>query len=132
MSRHAQRQNESGAAAVEFAIVLVPVLLVLFGIINFGLAFHRQIQLSGAAREGARTMAIKNDAGAVRPAVETAAPTLKPSRLGVSIEIIEPVAADCSPDSRAKVTVTYPFQFEYLFGSSTITLSGVGVMRCNG
>jgi Flp pilus assembly protein TadG len=132
MSQEARPRDESGAAAVEFALVLLPLLLVVFGIVNFGLAYHQQIQLSGAAREGARTMAVKNNADAVRPAVEAAAPTLTPSRLGVSVEIVEPVATDCSPDSRAKVTVTYPFKFEYLFGSSTITLSGVGVMRCNG
>jgi Flp pilus assembly protein TadG len=127
MSRHVRQQGESGAAAVEFALVLAPLLLVLFGIINFGLAFHRQIQLSGAAREGARTMAIKDDTAQTIAAVHAAAPTLEESQMDIGIS-----PGACAPDTAVTVTVNYPFTFEYLFGSTTIELNGTGVMRCNG
>jgi Flp pilus assembly protein TadG len=125
MSQRSQRRNESGAAAVEFALVLLPLLLVVFGIVNFGLIYHQQIQLSGAAREGARTMAIRNDVDAARASAINAAPTVA----NVTV-IVSP--STCAPDSSVTVTVTHPFTFEYLFGSQTITLSGTGVMRCNG
>jgi Flp pilus assembly protein TadG len=46
--------SQSGAAAVEFAFVLLPLLLLVFGIIEFGFyMFNRQI-LTNACREGAR------------------------------------------------------------------------------
>jgi Flp pilus assembly pilin Flp len=47
-------RNEDGAAAVEFALLLPLIVLLLFGIIEFGLAFNTRIQATNAAREGAR------------------------------------------------------------------------------
>jgi len=44
----------SGQALVEFAIVLLPVMLILVGIIQFGLLFGANVALTNAAREGAR------------------------------------------------------------------------------
>jgi Flp pilus assembly pilin Flp len=47
-------RDEGGAAAVEFALLLPLIVLLLFGIIEFGLAFNTRIQATNAAREGAR------------------------------------------------------------------------------
>ncbi len=47
-------RTERGAAAVEFAIVGSLLFMVLFGTIQFGLAYHRYQGLNAAAREGAR------------------------------------------------------------------------------
>ena len=47
-------RGERGAAAVEFALVLLPLCLILLGIIEFGWIFNQQISLSNAAREAAR------------------------------------------------------------------------------
>lgn len=44
-----------GQAMVEFALVLLPILLVVVGIIQFGLLFGASVTLTNAAREGART-----------------------------------------------------------------------------
>jgi Flp pilus assembly protein TadG len=47
--------NEKGAAVVEFAVV-VPLLLVLvFGIIEFGVLIYDKAMITNASREGART-----------------------------------------------------------------------------
>lgn len=43
-----------GQAMVEFAAVLVPVLLIVVGIIQFGLLFGANVTLTNATREGAR------------------------------------------------------------------------------
>lgn len=48
------RKTEIGASAVEFAIVLPVLLLVLFGIIEFSLFFYNKHVITNAAREGAR------------------------------------------------------------------------------
>ena len=46
--------NQKGAAAVEFAIVIVLLLTLIFGMIEFGLAMFNQQVITNAAREGAR------------------------------------------------------------------------------
>ena len=50
--------RERGAAAVEMAIVLPMLLLVLGGIVDLGRAFYGQVIISNAAREGARMVAV--------------------------------------------------------------------------
>jgi Flp pilus assembly protein TadG len=47
-----------GQAMVEFAAVLLPVLLILVAIIQFGLLFGANVTLTNAAREGARAATI--------------------------------------------------------------------------
>ena len=51
-------REERGAAAVEFAIVALLLFAILFGTIQFGMAFNRSQGLQAAAREGARLAAI--------------------------------------------------------------------------
>lgn len=48
------RQRQRGVAAIEFAMVLTLMLLILLGIVGYGAIFWAQQQLSGAAGEGAR------------------------------------------------------------------------------
>ena len=56
-SRHV-RTRARGQALPEFALVLVPLTLVLLGIIQLGLIFNAYVTVSNAAREGARTASI--------------------------------------------------------------------------
>src|SRR3990170_2135618 len=44
-----------GQAMVEFAAVLLPIMLVVVGIIQFGLLFNAEVTLTNAAREGGRS-----------------------------------------------------------------------------
>ena len=48
-------RSKKGAAAVEFALILPLVTLLLFGIIDFGRLFFVQISLTSASREAVRT-----------------------------------------------------------------------------
>lgn len=48
------RRGESGQAMVEFMMVLPILLLLLIGIIQFGLLFYNYIDLTSATRDGAR------------------------------------------------------------------------------
>lgn len=47
-------KSQKGAAVVEFAVILPLLLLILFGIIEFGFIFYNQALLTNASREGAR------------------------------------------------------------------------------
>jgi Flp pilus assembly protein TadG len=51
-------RRDDGQAMVEFAIVLPLLLLLVTGIIQFGLLFNKYITLTDAARNGAQTLAI--------------------------------------------------------------------------
>jgi Flp pilus assembly protein TadG len=53
-------RDERGAAAVEFALVLPVLLLILFGIIEFARAWNVRQTLTDAAREGARVAVVNN------------------------------------------------------------------------
>lgn len=54
------RGDERGAALVEFAIVLVLLALILFGITEFGFAYNNYISVRNGSREGAR-LAVVDD-----------------------------------------------------------------------
>lgn len=52
--RRAGAGSSRGQALVEFAAVLMPVLLIVVGLIQFGLLFGANVSITNAAREGAR------------------------------------------------------------------------------
>ncbi len=125
------RQDERGAAAVEFALVAPLLLLMVLGIAEFGRAYYIQASLSQAAREGVRVMALQNNpAGAVAATRAAAPPGLTLGNVTVSPSTC--VASGLTPAATATVTVTYSFTFLYGFFGSGLTLTGQGVMRCNG
>lgn len=75
MSRHigVLHDREDGAAAVELAVVLPLVVMMIFGIISFGFIFHHKLSLSDGAREAARfgaTLPVTNFASSGVPMEE--------------------------------------------------------------
>jgi len=56
--RHRIIKNEKGASAVEFALILPLLIMLVFGIVQFGIAFNNYITITHAAREGARIAAV--------------------------------------------------------------------------
>jgi Flp pilus assembly protein TadG len=50
-----RRRDSRGAALVESAIVLIPLCIIIFGIIEFGFIFKDSLSISNASRAGART-----------------------------------------------------------------------------
>ena len=125
--------NERGAAAVEFALVLPLLVLLVAGIADFGRAYYLQTTLSAAAREGVRTMALKNDAGAARTTAKAAAGTLTLTDAQIAVS---PGTGACLSTSASTVTATVTINYSttyvsQLFGA-TLDLQGKGVMRCGG
>ncbi|GGH93191.1 TadE family protein [Arthrobacter liuii] len=115
-----------GAVAVEFALVAPILLAVVVGIVEFANAYNAQISVTQAAREAARTMAVKNSQTDAKAAAVAGAPGLS----GPFSYTFSPTA--CTPDTTMKVTITYSAPtMTGLFGSS-VGLTGVGAMRCGG
>lgn len=61
MSRRRARE-ESGASAVEFALVMMPLLVLVFGIMQYGLYFWAMQGGADAGRQAARLAAVGNPA----------------------------------------------------------------------
>ncbi len=126
-------RDERGASAVEFALVVPLLIMLVIGIAEFGRAFQVQGTLSAAAREGVRTMALQNDPAAARTAVQNAAASLSPAVTGGQISIT-PAACPITGtgSTNVRLTITYPMPFLTDFFGSSVTMTGTGVMRCNG
>ena len=120
------RKSEKGAALVEFAIVAPLLLLLVFGIIEFGRAYNAQNTLTHAAREGAREYAITQDPVAGEAAAINAATSLDPA-------LITATLSACDPGQPATVTLEYPFQLRIaFFPAADFNMQSQGVMRCGG
>ena len=82
-------RRERGAAAVEMAIVLPLLLLVIGGLVDFGRAFYLNSVITNASREGARMLAMNYTpaeantrvTAALGTSLGTLTPTLTPGRL---------------------------------------------------
>lgn len=132
------RHKERGAAAVEMAIVVPLLLLILFGVIEFGRVFNVQISLTHAAREGARHAAIHYNKDTLD--VEAATLGAAPSLAGLDV-VVDHDADTCTAGEDVTVTASVSlaslsgFLDTELFGNPIIfplDLTGVGVMRCGG
>ncbi len=96
---------ETGAVALEFALVLTVVLTLLLGIVSFGLQFGTRILAVQAASEGARA-AVAGLSDAQRTSLATAAVTaILDSYGGIARARTVTVAVAGSPTSTVRVTV---------------------------
>lgn len=71
-----RRRDEKGAAAVELALVLPILLLIVFGIAEFGFVFNRWITVTHSARDGVRRYALGETAVDAELGAEAASPDL--------------------------------------------------------
>ncbi|MGQ9572421.1 MAG: TadE/TadG family type IV pilus assembly protein [Dehalococcoidia bacterium] len=69
-------KKEGGQSLVEFALVLPIFLLVLFAIVDFGMAFHAWITVTNSAREGARLGSVRAPASEIEQRVRDTAGSL--------------------------------------------------------
>ncbi len=49
-----RERDDRGASALEFAFCLIPLMMVIAGIVNFGVVFAQQLSLDNATRAAAR------------------------------------------------------------------------------
>jgi Flp pilus assembly protein TadG len=95
-------RSSRGVSAVEFALVLPILLILLLGIVDYGWVFFVRLTMTNAAREGART-GVTGDAGsASADAVAAARAYLTTAGLSGVVTATTPSNAD----PRVAVTVT--------------------------
>jgi hypothetical protein len=121
-----EHDSERGAAIVEFALLLPILIVLVFGVVEFGRAYNASVTLTHASREGVRELAISRDPGSAVAVTKSAATTLDPLRVSV-------IAGTCVPGEAARLEATYPFTYSIpLFGGGPVTLRSTAVMRCGG
>ncbi len=108
-------KDKSGANAVEFAVVLPVLLLIVLGIIQFGVIFFTYNNMVQAAREAARTLAVQE--ATATEAQQIALNQLGFSGLAYTVTVCEPDAVPphgpacvppLDPNSDVSVTITVP------------------------
>ena len=131
--------REQGAAAVEAALVLPLIFLILFGIIQFGLAWFRAQNLEAAAREGARLASLNASETEIIDRVRTAQNAFTGSDIDVTVTPAGTASADpcevAGIGNFVTVTATVPTGSGYdifipLWGDFSIDYNAEGVFRC--
>ncbi|MCD5344953.1 TadE/TadG family type IV pilus assembly protein [Agromyces sp. S2-1-8] len=125
-------RRERGAAAVEFALVLPLLLIMLFAIIDFGWVLTQQLSVTAAAREGARYYAIHNLEPGAQGVAEDRATELVTGTLTFSYP--STCSASVDDDELTMVVRTPLTDLTGWLGAVTggVMLEGTGSMRCGG
>ena len=122
------KNNRRGAALVEFTVVLLLLITLVFGIIEMGLLIKDYLTLSHAAREGARSAAIGSPVQTIKDRIMDKAAALeggitddqidlkKRSDPGVAWgdlgdSITTPDQNDAATGDEIRVKIIYPHQF---------------------
>ena len=120
-------RSERGQTMVETAMVLPILLILIFGMIDFGRAFNAWITVTNAAREGARVAATRQDATAINARIDAA--------MG-SLDYPSPVLTNVGGTSGSAVSVTVETTVDIMtpligdiIGGGSVTLSETTTMR---
>jgi Flp pilus assembly protein TadG len=107
-------KNERGQTMTEFAFVLPILVVLMLGIVQFGVAFNNYVSLTDAVRAGARKAAVSRNesdpAGACKAQVLASAGSLDTTKLA------ENLACDSSwaPGAEVRVYADYPYDIKLL------------------
>ena len=124
-------RSERGAAAVEFALLLPILVILLGGIVDYGRYFFAQIQLANAAREGARAAIVQADP----VARGNTAGGATPGWITMTTANVSP-STGCTGASPTNVTVTTNATFRFFFVNflpgvpSSTTITANATMGC--
>jgi Flp pilus assembly protein TadG len=114
------KQKEEGQGLVEFALILMVLILVVFGVLDLGRAFHSLITITNASREGARYLTRHPTdkelgfAGTKNAAIDEADGAiivLTPDQVAVTLCLDEDAISGCDSGTPVRVEVTYSFEF---------------------
>ncbi len=134
-------KRERGAAAVEFALLLPVLVMILLATIEFGYAFFLQATVAGAARDSVRDYVIKYDRLAPDPQAsaiaKAAAIDLARSQVPDPANFLGGTfSGDCTPGAQSTLTITYRYRsltglLDNIVGSNVI-VTGKASMQCGG
>lgn len=97
-------KEERGQAMVEFALVLPIFMLLIFGIVDFGMGFHTWITVTNSAREGARLGAVRGTQAQIVQRVQDTSDTLDSANMTVTV-------TNAGGDSGESVVVDVDYEY---------------------
>ena len=108
-------RGQEGAAAVEFAIVLPLLMLLLAGFFDFGWLFYWNHTVTNASRAGARyAVQAKYVGGVTTPYTDTEITTLVKNNYGADLGVAVDRTGGNNPGAPRSVTVTKTMQWFFL------------------
>jgi Flp pilus assembly protein TadG len=112
-------RREDGQAFVEFAIVLPLLVLLVFGIAQFGLAFRNYLAITDTARVAARAAAVKRTSNPCAAATTSIQNNVS---AGQWAQISSRITCTAGPNvgDQVKITIEYP----YTIGLPGVSASG--------
>ena len=138
VTQNLRRWRDRGAAAVEFALVVPLLILLIFGSIEFGLAVNARTMVGNAAREGVRMASLRYSPADVRAAALSALSAVSGTKT-VTYTCTTPGSSTCDPsapgpNSVATVVVTVNYTgITGMFPQLTnATLTAKSYMRIEG
>jgi Flp pilus assembly protein TadG len=132
-----KRTAEAGTSTVEAVIVLPLMLMLMFGIAEFGISFTRWNSLTNAVREGARVGVVFRspcDAGPVTSLIETTVSDFADSS-GIDVASINTAVTGACAGSGTQLTVAASVPYDFVALSAlaglapSVNLSARTVMR---
>lgn len=132
-------KGEKGQSAVEFALVLPILIVLLCGIIDFGWLYCCNIAATNAAREAARYTAVHyydsstdNDLAKAKQIVLEDAPQLPPGPTQIELNSLDSDSDGIQESVQIKITA--PIQLltgltSAILGKSSITISAASIMK---
>jgi Flp pilus assembly protein TadG len=100
--------REDGASAVEFALILPLLVILIFGIIEFGIAFLQLQSIRTGIREGGRAAAVGATVTTTRQKTVAASTGSIPSGQEGNVQVSSNQAGRCTPQNiGSDVTVSY-------------------------
>lgn len=123
-------KDQKGQALVEFAIILPILLLLVMGILQFGMMLNSYLTIENVAREGARTGIIGSSDDEIQNLIISTSPNLDPQSLIVTITPSEGIRK--SGDTlTVKVTYNYELTVPIISNlfNNVVVLNGQTSMR---
>lgn len=126
-----KKENQRGVAAVEFAIIVLVFITLLFGIIEFGLLMYNQHIVTNAGREGARYGIVyrseRLNESDIKQVVDGYGEQYIVTFGNKTWDVEVPSA--CS-GSGAPLSVTVDYSYDFLFFPWSRNISSTTTMRC--
>ncbi|MDP1808005.1 MAG: pilus assembly protein [Actinomycetota bacterium] len=114
-------KRQEGASTVEFALIAPILIMLIFAIFEFGLAFNSYLAITHAAREGARLAAVgKYDEAAVRERAYPVIPT--------AVSISYPDGNLHGQPVEVRIEYDFPLSIPF-FGRRLLPLTSAAEMR---
>ena len=108
-----RRSNEHGAVAAEFALLLPVILIILFGIIEFGMIMYGREVVTNATREGARAGITQGPPKMTTGAITTISNNYL-LNTGINPALVTFTAVGAGGANPATLTVSAQYQYFFL------------------